>query len=442
MMKRGLLAVLLLAGLTRTVAAQEAAGDSLVKAYLGTLADSTEAWFGASAAPVDTAGLDSALAVGLAKGPGARARVRSRLEFSPAVGYQRADGAQLGAGVALRGPWGLRLRGQLQGTTGNHDVLGYGRMSRIWRGRSWRSRVTWTLRAGRMSEAFDREHRDGFLNVLHAVWGDDRQDYLRRDGMETSLEWSGDRYHAALAWRDQLESGLLTTTRWTLTKSRPVIETNRAPRDGRMRELALALGGTLPFARLRAESQAATSDPALGSEASYRRLRVVLGGDLSLGRHLGFVPQVSYGRLWGEAVPQAAFFLGGTHSLRTLERNSVIGTGHCFARGELVLADDLRRLLHLPLPAWLPLQASAFAATGAAWGHDATGVTPTPTRREGPSSSDWQSEIGTGLSWRPGVPRPDTYLRLEVAWPIGPDTRGVAYTLGLQGLQDLLPARR
>jgi hypothetical protein len=441
-LQRGLAALLLIAALSRGVHAQEAAGDSLMKAYLGTLADSTDAWFGASAAPLDTAGLDSALAVGLARGPGARARVRTRPQFSPALGYQRADGAQLGAAVSLNGPWGLRLRGQMQGTTGNHDLLGTGQVRRTWRGGSWRSRVVWTLRAGRMSEAFDREHRDDVLHVLHALWGDDRQDYLRRDGVETSLEWSGANHRASLAWRDQLESGLVTTTRWTLTGGGPAVVENRAPRTGRMRELGVTLGGTLPFTRLRLESGAWTSDPALGSDADYRRMRVVVGGDVSLGRHLGFVPQVSYGRLWGEPVPQAAFFLGGTHSLRTIERNAVVGTGQVFARGELVLADDLRRLLHLPLPSWLPLQASAFAASGAAWGHDAIGVTPERTRRDGPDATDWRSEAGAGLSWRPGVPRPDTYLRFEVAWPIGHDARQVSYTLGLQGLQDLLPARR
>ena len=422
--------------------AQQASGDSLMKVYLGTLADSTDAWFGTSAAPLDTTGLDSALTVGLARGPGQRARVRTRLEFSPAVGYQRADGAQLGAGVALRGPLDLRLRGQLQGTTGSHDLLGWVRVGRTWRGTSWRSRVAWTLRAGRTSEAFERERREDPIHILHALWGDDRQDYLRRDGVETSLELTTANAHVGVTWRDQLESGLATTSRWTLTGGGPELEGNRAPRYGRMREWGLTLGGTLPRTRMRLEGAAAASDPTLGSDADYRRLRVVLGGDLSWGRHLGFVPQVSYGRLWGEAVPQAAFFLGGTHSLRTLDRNAVTGTGQLFARGELVLVDDLRRLLHLPLPAWLPLQASAFTASGAVWGHDASGLIPTPTRRDGPRGSEWRSELGAGLSWRPGVPRPDTYVRFEAAWPLGRDTRSVSYTLAWQRLQDLLPARR
>lgn len=436
------LALLWLVSSIPSAHAQQASSDSLMKVYLGTLADSTDAWFGASVAPLDTAGLDSALAAGLARGPGQRARVRTRLELSPALGYQRADGAQLGGAVALRGPFDLRLRGQLQGTTGSHDVLGWLRVARTWRGGSWRSRVVWTLRAGRTSEAFERERREDVLNIVHALWGDDRQDYLRRDGVETSLDVSAANAHAGVSWRDQLESGLVTTSRWTITGGGPELLENRAPRVGRMREWGVSLGGTLPLTRLRLEGSGASSDPTLGSDASYRRLRVVMGGDVSLGRHLGFVPQVSYGRLWGEAVPQAAFFLGGTHSLRTLDRNAVTGTGHLFARGELVLADDLRRLLRLPLPAWLPLQASAFTASGALWGHDATGRTPTPTRRDGPRATEWRSEAGVGLSWRPGVPRPDTYVRLEASWPIGPDARGVAYTIALQRLQDLLPARR
>ena len=50
------------------------ASDSLMNAYMRTLSDSTDAWFGATVAPLDTAGLDSALAVGLAN-PGRRARI-------------------------------------------------------------------------------------------------------------------------------------------------------------------------------------------------------------------------------------------------------------------------------------------------------------------------------------------------------------------------------
>mgnify|MGYP003337625711 FL=1 len=60
-------------GITASPArAQIVPGDSLMHAYVRSLADSSDAWFGATAAPTDTAGLDSALTVGLARRPGTR----------------------------------------------------------------------------------------------------------------------------------------------------------------------------------------------------------------------------------------------------------------------------------------------------------------------------------------------------------------------------------
>jgi hypothetical protein len=51
-----------------------APADSSFDSYMRGLSDSTDAWFGAMAAPVDTAGLDSALAAGLALPPGRQLR--------------------------------------------------------------------------------------------------------------------------------------------------------------------------------------------------------------------------------------------------------------------------------------------------------------------------------------------------------------------------------
>ena len=91
-----------------------------------------------------------------------------------------------------------------------------------------------------------------------------------------------------------------------------------------MRELGFGLLETIPFTRLRMRAEGWTSDRALGSTLDYRRVHVTLGGDVSLGRHWGFVPQLDYGRLYGMPVPQAAFALGGHMCL-----------GHFIARAQI-----------------------------------------------------------------------------------------------------------
>src|SRR5262249_12706618 len=59
-----MLAFAALAGV-RGAHAEDAPGDSLLHAYVRSMSDSTDAVFGLTAAPVDTAGLDSSLADGL-----------------------------------------------------------------------------------------------------------------------------------------------------------------------------------------------------------------------------------------------------------------------------------------------------------------------------------------------------------------------------------------
>ena len=148
-----------------------------------------------------------------------------------------------------------------------------------------------------------------------------------------------------------------------------------------------------------------------------------------------------FGRLRGDALPQEALFLGGVYSLRTLDRNQLAATGRAFARADLMLVDDLRDLLHLPLPAWLPLQSGAFVASGAAWGRDPVSGAAVATQRDAPHREEWLSEAGVGLSWRPGIPDPLMSLRFEYAWPIGPDDRDTHWTIAFQRLVNVMPGR-
>jgi hypothetical protein len=199
--------------------------------------------------------------------------------------------------------------------------------------------------------------------------------------------------------------------------------------EGRARELSLAGEVTIPGTRFHLRGTHWTSDPRMGSDFTYRRTSLLAAGDVSLGTHLALVPRASYGRLRGEVLPQDAFYFGGAHDLRTLDPYSVSGSGLAFARTDLVLVDDLGPLLHLPLPAWMPLQLGAFAGSGAIFGSDAATGTALPSRRDWPRRSEWMSEAGVSLAWRAGIPDPLSALRFEYALPIGADERSAGFMI-------------
>jgi len=428
-------------------AAEPVPPDTTFDHYMRGLADSTDAWFGVTAAPVDTAGLDSALTAGLARGPRARATGRRprrvAFEWSPAPGFNRVDGAQLGLGLGLTGPWPGSLSGRAQWTSKGRDLVGEG----AWRGaRRWRAlgsaQGTLALSAGRWTEPFDRDAYDPVFATLAAfAWGGDRHDYLRRDGWRASGRLEGDRAWLGLDWRDQAESPPDAFTDWNLFGADLTRATNRAAAPGRARELGFLGGADIPGTRFRVQLAHRTSDPRMGSDFRYRRTTFAAGGDVSLGRHLALVPQGTWGRLTGDVLPQEELFLGGAPDLRTLERNERSGAGRAFVRADLVWVDDLGSSLHLPLPAWMPIHASAYAAAAALWGSDPVTGLARATRRDLPGRGDWLPEVGVTLAWRTGMPEPMSALRLEYAWPLGPGDRSAGFQVSYQAPLHVLRLR-
>lgn len=425
--------------------AQDAPSDSLLHEYVRSMRDSTDKWFGKTAAPVDTAGLDSALAAGLLRPAGARHRrgpQKLSLDWGPALGFNRADGGQLGASASLGTPWIRGFSGRMQYTTGTHDLLGEGAWAGSWRVSELPARLGLRLAGGRYTVAFDRDYYEPILTSLNAFFaGEDRHQYLRRDGFISSLRLGAEPGFVTVGWRDQLESALPYTTDWYVFGHGPELPFNDAASFGRVRELTLGAEATIPGTRFRVNAMHWTSDPRMGSDMLYHRTRLTAGGDVSLGRHLALLPQGTYGVLRGETPPQEAFFLGGVANLRTFKRNELAGAGRLYGRLDLIVVDELGRPLHLPIPAHLPLQFGVFAASGALWGRDPVTGDAVPTDRTLPHRDEFFSEVGAGLLLRFGIPSPLTSLRIEVAFPIGPDRRGATYALAFQEPLNLLPSR-
>ncbi len=419
--------------------AQESApSDSSLHGFLDTLADSTDRYFGLIAAPLDTAGLDSALAAGLER-PWRGPRTRSRLSYGPVYMFNRVDGTLWGGSVALRNR-GARWRvgGDLGRAAGSDTWLGGGELSAAIRRRDtfWRLRVA----GGRRTETINRDADERRVASIRALlWGNDRQNYLRRDGFSVGVGGDGTGWRAGVEYRDRLESPLAVTTRWNLARN-PLSNTdNLAAAPGRAREVVFDGDLRIPGSPFHAQLIHQTADRALGSDFDYRRTRVALGGEWVAGSHVSFVPQLVYGRLGGDPVPQAAFLLGGPHSLRSLPRESLGGTGIAIARLDLIGVDDLLALARIPHPAMFPIQGGLFAATGAVWGIDSFSG---PGRPGGgwPERRAWTSEAGVSLLYRPGMPDEDAYLRVNLAWPVGPHGGGARWSVSYSRALDLLRA--
>ncbi len=409
------------------VAGAQSDPDSALRGFLKSQADSSDRYFGLSAAPLDTTGLDSALAYGLAH----PARPRRRVAFSvgPWLSFTRVDGALYGgsAGDSV-GRRFLDVSGRLGYASASETWLGRGRIQKSWWRRGPDPRWNLDLQAGRFTEGIDPDHEDRVFSTIRAlVFGTDRSNYLRRDGFTIALERDSPQGRAGVTFRDQLESPIDARTSWNLLDHDPVVPGNLPARPGRARELGLS--GTLRIGRLPAwlEGVYRTSGASLGSDFEYRRWRASMAADLTLGRFATFIPELRYGRLTGEPVPQASFFLGGQRSVRSVPRQSMGGSRLAFARFELIAAQDLLAFAHGPNSA-LPLQAGMFGGIGSVGGDDPLGG---PPRSGGgwPDRGEWLSEMGVSLLYRPGIPDPLGFVRIDYAIPLGPGDRGARILL-------------
>jgi len=420
-----------------------APADSGLGGYLGGLSDSTDAYFGISGARPDTTSFDSLLAVGLAQ-PGGILN-RGPVHFGPApwVGFNRVLGPLWGASLtASARPLGA-LDGRLGYAAGPNLWLGGGEYTKSWgrrprASRGYATEATWTatVRGGRFQGVMDLDRRESVLAVARAfIWGTDRQHYLLRDGVRASLIRETPSLRLGLEARDELDSPLDVTASWNLYRREPVVPFNLPARLGRVHELGVE--GTVRLGRAPAwiEAESRWADEAWGSDLQFTRLRVAAAADLPLGNIAALIPQATWGRLAGRDIPQAAFYLGGASSLRSVPGWSLGGTRKALARLDLLTSTQLFAPLHLPPQ--LPISLGAFGGVGAVWGDDPYGGPGSP-ENEWPQRNEWLVEAGASLLYRPGLPDPRGHLRFDWAWPIGPGRGPGRFTLYYSRPIDLL----
>jgi len=390
--------------------------DTSLESFLELLADSTDRYFGVAAAAPDTAGLDSLLLWALAH---PQTRRKLPVVTYPTFAFNRVDGPLWGLGVA----GGHSRRG---GRIGLNASYAAGPNAWRWRGlfqKRWEHpTVDWTLRveAGRESDVLDPDRTGSSLATMRALlWGTDRRHYLWREGVELNFAAETPLWRVGAGYREQEEKPLRTTTTWTLSHGDLTIIDNYPAASGIVREYEASGTWVLPVVPFTLEGVHRVSSKSLGSDFDYQRGKITASGKIGVGRFATLVPQFAYGRLWGDVIPQASLFLGGTRTLRSVPGSALGGAGLALARMDLLGARDLLEMAHLPHPAMFPIQGGVFIGTGAVWGKDPYGG-PTRPGTDWPARELWISEAGVSLFYQPGVPEPGGFLRLSYAWPLGP----------------------
>jgi hypothetical protein len=396
-----------------------AESDTTLEQFLGGLSDSTNAYFGITAAPLDTVGLDSA---GVANYRRSHPRGRRGPHFDavPLFRFNRVDGPVYGGALGLEPATGLgRFTGSALYVVGPNVWQWTAGWKRHWGG--FESGTTFELLGGKETSTMDRLMPVGVgdpLATLGAlVRGYDPRDFLGRDGWSASLTHEQGEWRAGLGWRDAVESPLVTTTSWNLASRTLDPFDNAVAEHGRAREALATLAGRVATLPAHFEGSYRLSSPKLGSDFDYTVARLALGADLALGRSSALVPQVTFGKLSGDALPQESFYLGGTGSITTLRAERLAGSQSAVGRLDWIGTRDLLEFAHIPHPAYLPLQGNLFVASGAVSGADPFGGPNRPDLWSTPSA--WHSEAGIALNWQPGLPDPTSVARLSLAWPLG-----------------------
>ena len=414
-------------------APDSAAADTALGQYLGGMSDSTTRYFGIAAEPTDTTGLDEVL------DDSERETGRATFGVMPAFAFNRVDGATPGASVTITPPRRLhlgRLGGKFAYATGPQRALGGAEYQKLLH--VGPHAFSLSLGAARSTARMNRDHFGRYLDTWRAlVWGGDAARYLRADGFVAGLEHDAGPWRASIGFRDVLERPLATTTTWNLLHRDLLVPDNLPAVRGRAQELSLDADwrwGRLP---LRTEVQGWSAGHGLGGDFDYRRVRVATGAELTAGRTLAIVPQFAYGRLTGDTPPQAAFYLGGGNTMRSIETDALGGTTFALARLDAVLVPDVLTLLRVHHPATLPLQVAAFGALGAVAGPDPYGDAGTPAA-DWPDRAAWRSEAGASLLYATSLLGEGGFLRASVAWPLGPAAGHAHVGFGVARGLDLL----
>ena len=159
--------------------------------------------------------------------------------------------------------------------------------------------------------------------------------------------------------------------------------------------------------------------------AAARKVLTRLGVDAHLETEGGLTAR--------EGRAQQRFELGGPLAVPSLGFGDVAGDRLLLGKFEVVHGVDVLRGLHLPHPSFLVLHPSIFAQGGSVWARgEGAGEWSAPPR------DSWRGAAGVSLVHLPGIPTPASYLRLQMAWPIGRESGVPRFSLSFNRWFDLI----
>jgi len=390
--------------------AQTAPGDSVTESLHERLRRQDEARYDPELLQTDSALRDSLLtsldSLGLA---GAREKrpFPLRVGFNPALGlwtYNRVEGFLLAAGVDLEGrrvqePW-MQLQG---GYAFGSEKFRYRGILRLPLGPE-----AWGFDARMQFE--DRVVPYGsnrpLWNGLRAfVGGEDARDYMGRLGGSAFLRWRRWRsLQLTVGYEAAEESSVSATTEFALLGN--MAPDNLPIQDGTDRAIVgtLRLGSLVHhLARLDVEHRVAGGG--LGGSFTYNRTDANLAARRYFWRQ-EFVLQLRYVRTAGTVPVQRLADVGGLSTVRGWRKRAQVGESSFDARLEYLVPYDLFRGTRVPLLRRMRLQLAPWADAARTW--------------DGPSDS-WIYAAGLGIQHFLGALGEPTYLRLDVAFPMGPE---------------------
>ena len=101
-------------------------------------------------------------------------------------------------------------------------------------------------------------------------------------------------------------------------------------------------------------------------------------------------------------------------------------------RLEFIEATDVLKATGLPHPDWLVLQPLFGLRAGATWNRADDALFAKPP------SEAWAGSAYAGLAYRLGIPEPDVFLRMFVAFPIGSNAGQTTFRVMVRAPFDLL----
>lgn len=242
-------------------------------------------------------------------------------------------------------------------------------------------------------------------SVRAFVGGEDARDYLESRGGSAFVQWKKYRsVQLGIGYEAAEEKSAAATTSFALFGDMAPV--NDAIQDGTDRAVVgtLRLGSLERYmARLDAEHRVAGGD--LGGDFTYNRTEL----QLALRRYFGrqeCILRARYDRVGGDAPVQRLPDAGGVSSVRGFKKRAQVGQSALAARLESPLPYDFFGKSGIPILWRLRLQFVPWGDAARTW--------------DGPTDA-WIYSAGLGVQHYLGPFGDPTFLRFDVAFPMGPD---------------------